>query len=31
MVAEFFTPGFRQIAGNAGAGFIILHGGIDVL
>jgi 2-keto-3-deoxy-L-rhamnonate aldolase RhmA len=36
MAAEFFTPGFCQIAGNAGAEFIIFdmeHGavGIDVL
>ena len=36
MAAEFFTPGFCQIAGNAGAEFVIFdmeHGGVglDVL
>ena len=36
MAAEFFTPGFCQIAGNAGAEFVIFdmeHGavGIDTL
>jgi hypothetical protein len=33
MAAEFFTPGFCQIAGNAGAEFIIFdmeHGGVGI-
>jgi hypothetical protein len=33
MAAEFFTPGFCQIAGNAGAEFVIFdmeHGGVGI-
>jgi 2-keto-3-deoxy-L-rhamnonate aldolase RhmA len=33
MAVEFFTPGFCQIAGNAGAEFVIFdmeHGGVGI-